>query len=736
MLILFDRKKYIFQSKNCKSLNYKFPKNFSEEGDIVESKVPRNIDKSIYATNSDYNRKCVLCEKTSAEIISHYKNRHENDEVFISRPSPLMADKIRYQFDNFTSSTSKGLFKISGICYFCEQTHQMIMFDWKNHVLYHTGEMEFARSSFGHYSNKPIESELVGFMCRSCNYLQVNEDNLKKHMKNEHELSSNIENGYEKVTLLPDLRPVQIIKTNIELIEELDQYTCGIGWCDHKSKNILAFKAHLLESHDDMDENTRFGCLHCGKILTYNGKLFSGDMIEHLNLHGKHFYACLFCDVAHSTDMDMMLHLIQKHPMEKIKFHHLYRTDYLNSHTSEELTINLTCKECTNEFANITDAINHIQYQHGHRNIDLGTSKLSKRTSNGLTKISHSKNSMNVCQYYKCYICDEFRYNEYSLLKHFTNSHRQHSLILKPGEIYLTSSDNVINVNNSINNVFYCYHCYEMDCRYVGYVDCQDVFSHWSTTHCSKSFRFFYAEIIKCAHCNVIGTYQALKFHASREHANQQFATLKLSGRDECSLCQFAGENFDEHFQNEHYSIENVDIFCPIPLNDDKLNQLIKLKGQKKRRCQHCNYVFESRNDIESHHLIKHPQLKLSTQKFYDNESIHFITSCCQLKIASNDLFIHLKQHEFLTHCTDCSFKAKDFSEFENHHIDYHGDKYDPKQKYSEKLMDIFWRTKVVYGNGLVLNKHNLIGTKHDDSLIFATFIQDILREKKISFKA
>lgn len=697
----------------------------------------------MYATNTDQTLKCALCNSLMTKIIAHYKEHHPESEVFIARPSPLMANAVRRRLETFTVSSSNPKAHISGLCFFCEKTQRMVMSDWKDHIMYHTGEMVFSHPSFGTFSKKPLEFELIGFMCKSCNYLQLNENNLQVHLMNEHEKSNeDIVNGYDKVILVPDLRPLESIQPSAVFVEECDRYACGIGWCDYKSKNITMFRAHLHESHTKLDRDTAFGCLHCRMHIKYIGKSFFRDIIRHLNLHSNHLCSCSFCDVVHSLDTNMMVHLMQQHPAEKIQFRYFYRLDWNgSSEVPGEFTIILHCNACTDTFSTITAAMNHIKCHHNSINIDFAASKLIKLTKIGaITNISRHKTPLAVRQYFECARCDEFRCNEYLLIKHFTNSHRIHPLILKPGEIFVKYTDDMDHTNEivvkSIQNVFYCYHCYVMERRYVGSVDSQEIFSHWFTSHSrTKPFRFFHAEISKCAHCNLMGTYQALQLHTIDEHPNAPFAIVKVSGRnDECGLCQYSGPGLGEHFQKEHCLTDQVDHFCPVPLNDIKLKQLIELKGQKKRRCKHCTLVFETKQDMETHHSVKHPKLKLSSEKFYDNESIHLVTGCCQSRLNPNEFFNHLKQHKFQSKCNECSFETNDLLEIEMHRMNKHNNRRQSGMQYTEILMTQFWKTLVVFGNGLVLNKYNLIGTNHDDSQTFKLFLDDIVRDKELDF--
>lgn len=77
-----------------------------------------NTDEKMHAKNNLYRKLCVLCNaKVKMFLVPHYAKQHPEHEVFISRPSPEMADKLRLQ--KFRSQITNN--KISGFCYFCEE---------------------------------------------------------------------------------------------------------------------------------------------------------------------------------------------------------------------------------------------------------------------------------------------------------------------------------------------------------------------------------------------------------------------------------------------------------------------------------------------------------------------------------------------------------------------------------------------------------------------------------------
>lgn len=51
--------------------------------------------------------------------------------------------------------------------------------------------------------------------------------------------------------------------------------------------------------------------------------------------------------------------------------------------------------------------------------------------------------------------------------------------------------------------------------------------------------------------------------------------------------------------------------------------------------------------------------------------------------------------------------------------------------QFKNRLIRNYLKTKVVFGNGLVLTKQNLLNTKYDDSKQFDVFIEALIKIKK-----
>lgn len=160
------------------------------------------VDKAPHCPNTNPNvhfnnqTKCLLCGVEDTSLVSHYLTCHSTSEVYVSRPSPQMAGKLRSQTDKFTFI---GNGKIVGPCFFCGDTKTMNKFDWRHHILSHTGEKNFSCNlctmdvNYKNQHNRAsdngefkcdgklvdicecnsLDGSYVGFICIECNFVQV-----------------------------------------------------------------------------------------------------------------------------------------------------------------------------------------------------------------------------------------------------------------------------------------------------------------------------------------------------------------------------------------------------------------------------------------------------------------------------------------------------------------------------------------------------------------------------------
>lgn len=181
--------------------------------------IPRNNNPNIYWHNTIHQFKCILCCETDNSIAAHYRIQHPDLDVYISRPSPVMVERIMQRME--CSILKAG--QISSFCYFCEENKLMTDEEWKHHLLWHTGELEFyctecclQLSTKTAHDNCSVDSimnicgdqhssaELKVFLCRWCNYVQFSKSRMMRHVEHEHDtIDANFNRNIERITILP-----------------------------------------------------------------------------------------------------------------------------------------------------------------------------------------------------------------------------------------------------------------------------------------------------------------------------------------------------------------------------------------------------------------------------------------------------------------------------------------------------------------------------------------------------
>lgn len=76
-----------------------------------------NTNPKMHPKNNYYRSLCVLCERNEKHLAHHYSTQHSDREVFIARPRPEIADRMRMQKDTFVLENRR----IRGFCFFCEE---------------------------------------------------------------------------------------------------------------------------------------------------------------------------------------------------------------------------------------------------------------------------------------------------------------------------------------------------------------------------------------------------------------------------------------------------------------------------------------------------------------------------------------------------------------------------------------------------------------------------------------
>lgn len=220
-------------------------------------------------------------------------------------------------------------------------------------------------------------------------------------------------------------------------------------------------------------------------------------------------------------------------------------------------------------------------------------------------------------------------------------------------------------------------------------------------------------------------------------HPDEPKIIVNPKYRNYCSVCHFKGDNLKQHFDDMHDIILQTGVFNAVCLPDATLMDLLAFDVHKKQVCGYCDDVFESKTLIEQHQSIAHATKKPLFTEFFDDENAYLICSYCKCQLRRSEYVSHIDlSHTYKFNCTKCIFETSDLIALIDHDKDVHhlNSLNFHCSEFSDLLKKHYFETRIVFGNGLVVNKYNVLGTKYDDSLRFVQFIESLIAEKKRQF--
>lgn len=198
----------------------------NDDGLLVPTspKVPlKNIDKSLYLC-SESGKFCPFCNKHYKKMVPHFKTQHPDSEVYCSRISPQMVDDIEQEKRSMTKFLKGSVQNLRAICLFCEEQKDFSPYYWIDHIRSHTGEYgnrcivcSKLCSFYTHCGMTTMRAEpfdltvkdFEAFRCLECNYVQINEENMDKHLEQEHGFTDT-DDRYQQFILIPALRSLPL----------------------------------------------------------------------------------------------------------------------------------------------------------------------------------------------------------------------------------------------------------------------------------------------------------------------------------------------------------------------------------------------------------------------------------------------------------------------------------------------------------------------------------------------
>lgn len=217
--------------------------NQAEHHGYVDDAVYRNVDKMRHLRNPDFHT-CVFCHKHYVRIVHHYRTAHSDQEMVISRLAPAMAEEIQQNRPKCIPIIRQNTLRfVETKCFFCEDVKNFSLHYWVDHIRGHTGEYSnkcrVCKANFAypttHCSVKTtrisekftLQHDLSGYLCLECNYVQIDEPNMLRHLETQHNFDDDIfDTKYTRIIFIALARRSRISNplTTLESLREMSDH--------------------------------------------------------------------------------------------------------------------------------------------------------------------------------------------------------------------------------------------------------------------------------------------------------------------------------------------------------------------------------------------------------------------------------------------------------------------------------------------------------------------------------
>lgn len=259
-----------------------------------------------------------------------------------------------------------------------------------------------------------------------------------------------------------------------------------------------------------------------------------------------------------------------------------------------------------------------------------------------------------------------------------------------------------------------CFYCHkdaetrnQQNIEFQSFENIVNLHVHWKTEHGPLKFQFIAIGVAACFHCDKVDTFQKLQKHHRLQHETEEFIVVDQQMRSNCGLCQKSIESpskMAKHFERVHQPYSFNGVFNPICLTQNVVDSLRKLGPDGK---------FDKSSKLE-----------------------HFQCGWCRsIKYAEvSTLEQHLKGDAFSFTCSkNCEIDTKEIEKLIRHVRIAHPSadlSLRLKNEFKDRLKRIYFRSKLLFSNGLVLFKQNVSRTSFDDFSEFTTFIERFANQK------
>lgn len=274
---------------------------------------------------------------------------------------------------------------------------------------------------------------------------------------------------------------------------------------------------------------------------------------------------------------------------------------------------------------------------------------------------------------------------------------------------------------------FHCFYCLSKQIDGSPHRRVEDVYAHWLISHRnvanSKPFQFYLVENLACYFCDVIDSYDNIRAHQKECHPNASTVIVAEADRKKCGICAYNELPLIGHFETEHEILLQLEEFNPLRLTDETLNGLLEI-DIRERYCKLCIKFLDTKSEFVQHYNLEHPRVEVP-HRVSPSCTINCVICPCQTKINANEYFNHIQSHFHEFACSKCDFYTDNLVDLVDHDKSSHQIS---SMKYhclelSDRFMQYFFSTKIVFSNGLVLIMHNLLHTRFDMSNRFGDII-------------
>lgn len=267
---------------------------------------------------------------------------------------------------------------------------------------------------------------------------------------------------------------------------------------------------------------------------------------------------------------------------------------------------------------------------------------------------------------------------------------------------------------------FYCTYCQDANFQTDAYNSVQEVHNHWHTKHTNLPFQFYAGYSSICHVCKEHIQLSEIKNHFKVFHPMQPIAVANRLDNNKCAICEYIGDNLTDHFLAHHQIVINANLFNPMQLTKEDIRHLSGIEVHKKYKCKGCKQgKIETQSQSIDHLRCSYANGALD--EFYDKHLPYFECGLCGCKVEQTQLFSHFsKDHDF--ECWNCDLVEGNLDALIVHHNEVHNGM--SMEKTQIELGKAYFQTKIIFCNGLILNKANIMSVGDNEYDIIKAFFQ------------